>query len=125
MATTTLAKPNRVPRTRKTICSDGSSSAAVVRPSTVSGFASGSVFAMFVVVEVVDDVAVFIDSLVMRVDASTIVRERTGLVGSKPDVELGSVVCCRLTVGLAAAAAAHASSRNMEIFEIAIVYTWE
>ena len=110
MATTTLAKPNRVPRTRKTIWSDGSSSEAV-RASTVSGFASGLVSAMFVVVEVVDDVGVFIDSLVVRVDASRIVRERTALVDCMSERKLESTVGCLVVVELAAAAAPHTSNQ--------------
>ena len=84
MATTTLAKPNRVPKTRNTIWSDGSSSVAV-RPSTVVGVAEGLISEIFAELEAMDDVVVSIDKLVMRVASSTMVCEGTALVGSVPE----------------------------------------
>lgn len=71
-----------------------------------------------------DDVAVFIDSLVMRVDASTVVCERAALVGGMSERKLDSVVWCRVTE-LAAATAPHASNNQIRMFGIVMFLTRE
>ena len=64
-------------------------------------------------VEVMDDIAVFIDSLAMRVVAPTIVREPASVCKKPEELKFESMVWFR--VKAAAATATHASSMQIEI----------